>query len=60
MMNDSATQIEEHLTSLKPSLDELECLRDPDLLWPEKVRYPLPMRHERLIQHKGKTMAAVS
>ncbi|OBT55959.1 hypothetical protein VE04_03615 [Pseudogymnoascus sp. 24MN13] len=47
-MNDSATQIEEHLTSLKPSLDELECLRDPDLLWPEKGN-PWPPSVERYV-----------
>ncbi|KFY95947.1 hypothetical protein V498_03025 [Pseudogymnoascus sp. VKM F-4517 (FW-2822)] len=47
-MNDSATQIEEHLTSLQPSLDELECLGDPDLLWPEKGQ-PWPPSVERYV-----------
>ncbi|OBT39562.1 hypothetical protein VE00_09460 [Pseudogymnoascus sp. WSF 3629] len=52
-MNDSATQIEEHLTSLQPSLDELECLQDPKLLWPEQVTYPLAMIDEAKTITKG-------
>ncbi|KFY31834.1 hypothetical protein V493_00752, partial [Pseudogymnoascus sp. VKM F-4281 (FW-2241)] len=53
MMDDSATQIEQHLASLRASLDEFECLQDPKLLWPDQVTYPLAMIHEANTITKG-------
>ncbi|KFY02566.1 hypothetical protein O988_02065 [Pseudogymnoascus sp. VKM F-3808] len=43
-----STQMEEHITSLRPSVREFECLRDPDLLWPEKGQ-PWPPSVERYV-----------